>query len=129
MGPAVLDPFFAPASTLPGVGPKNAKLFDRLLARDGRGALTLDVLFHLPYASLDRRSRPKIRDAARDQIGQLTRAAESAARDVTVHETALRAYEPKTMRRGLLPLRRRGSACVRCLPLARWHPRYSTRRS
>ena len=71
MRPALLDPFFTPVATLPGVGPKNAKLFDRLLARDGRGALTLDVLFHLPYASLDRRARPKIRDAGRDQIATI----------------------------------------------------------
>src|SRR5579863_2749079 len=71
MRPALLDPLFAPASTLPGVGPKNAKLFDRLLGRDGRSALVLDVLFHLPYATLDRRARPKIRDAARDAIATI----------------------------------------------------------
>jgi ATP-dependent DNA helicase RecG len=71
MRPPLLDPLFAPAATLPGVGPKNARLFDRLLARDGRGALALDVLFHLPYASLDRRARPKIRDAERDQIATI----------------------------------------------------------
>src|SRR5271165_6254501 len=62
MRPSLLDPLFAPAATLPGVGPKNAKLFDRLLDRP-QGARVLDVLFHLPYATLDRRSRPKIRDA------------------------------------------------------------------
>src|SRR5579863_325659 len=71
MRPALLDPLFAPASTLPGVGPKNAKLFDRLLGRDGRSALVLDVLFHLPYAALDRRARPKVRDAARDAIATI----------------------------------------------------------
>jgi ATP-dependent DNA helicase RecG len=62
MRPSLLDPLFAPAATLPGVGPKNAKLFDRLLGRP-QGARVLDVLFHLPTATLDRRSRPKIRDA------------------------------------------------------------------
>jgi ATP-dependent DNA helicase RecG len=71
MRPPLLDPLFAPVATLPGLGPKNVKLFDRLLGRDGRGALALDVLFHLPYASLDRRARPKIRDAARDQIATI----------------------------------------------------------
>ena len=30
MRPALLDPLFAPAETLPGVGPKNAKLIDKL---------------------------------------------------------------------------------------------------
>ena len=62
MRPSLLDPLFAPAASLPGIGPKNAKLFDRLLDRP-QGARVLDVLFHLPYATLDRRSRPKIRDA------------------------------------------------------------------
>ena len=70
MRPALLDPLFAPAATLPGVGPKNAKLFDKLLDRS-RGARVLDVLFHLPYAALDRRARPKIRDAQRDTIATL----------------------------------------------------------
>ncbi|MGD0641701.1 MAG: ATP-dependent DNA helicase RecG [Roseiarcus sp.] len=70
MRPALLDPLFAPAGTLPGVGPKNAKLFDKLLDRS-QGARVLDVLFHLPYAALDRRARPKIRDAERDAIATL----------------------------------------------------------
>jgi ATP-dependent DNA helicase RecG len=71
MRPALLDPLFAPVATLPGIGPKNAKLFDRLLGRNGRGALALDLLFHLPYAALDRRSRPKIRDAVWNQIATI----------------------------------------------------------
>ncbi|RBP04085.1 ATP-dependent DNA helicase RecG [Roseiarcus fermentans] len=62
MRPSLLDPLFAPAAALPGIGPKNAKLFDRLLDRP-QGARVLDVLFHLPTATLDRRARPKIRDA------------------------------------------------------------------
>ncbi len=62
MRPSLLDPLFAPAGTLPGIGPKNAKLFDRLLDKP-QGARVVDVLFHLPYSTLDRRSRPKIRDA------------------------------------------------------------------
>ena len=62
MRPSLLDPLFALAASLPGIGPKNARLFDRLLDRP-QGARVLDVLFHLPYATLDRRSRPKIRDA------------------------------------------------------------------
>jgi ATP-dependent DNA helicase RecG len=62
MRPSLLDPLFAPAGALPGVGPKNAKLFDRLLDRP-QGARVVDVLFHLPQATVDRRARPKIRDA------------------------------------------------------------------
>ena len=62
MRPSALDPLFAPADALPGIGPKNAKLFDRLLDKP-QGARVLDVLFHLPQATVDRRARPKIRDA------------------------------------------------------------------
>ncbi len=67
MRPSLLDPLFAPAGSLPGIGPKNAKLFDRLLDKP-QGARVIDVLFHLPYATLDRRARPKIRDAVPDTI-------------------------------------------------------------
>ena len=70
MRPALLDPLFAPLSTLPGVGPKNAKLFDRLFGRPD-GARVLDLLFHLPVNVLDRRSRPKIRDALPDALATL----------------------------------------------------------
>ncbi len=67
MRPALLDSLFAPAGALPGVGPKYAKLFDKLLDRP-QGARVVDVLFHVPHAALDRRSRPKIGDAQRDSI-------------------------------------------------------------
>ena len=67
MRPSLLDPLFAPAGSLPGIGPKNAKLFDRLLGKP-EGARVVDVLFQLPYATLDRRARPKIRDAVPDTI-------------------------------------------------------------
>ena len=60
--PSLLDPLFAAASALPGVGPKNAKLFDKLLDKP-QGARVVDVLFHLPQSTVDRRARPKIRDA------------------------------------------------------------------
>ena len=67
MRPSALDPLFAPAAALPGIGPKNAKLFDRLLDRP-QGARVVDVLFHLPQATVDRRARPKIRDAVPGSI-------------------------------------------------------------
>jgi ATP-dependent DNA helicase RecG len=70
MRSSLLDPLFAPAATLPGVGPKIGQLLDRLLDRPS-GARVIDVLFHLPYATLDRRARPKIRDAARDAIATI----------------------------------------------------------
>ncbi len=70
MRPALLDPLFAPLSVLPGVGPKNAKLFDKLLGQS-QGARVLDILFHLPHAALDRRARPRISEAPRDAIATL----------------------------------------------------------
>ena len=66
MRPTLLDPLFASASALPGIGPKSAKLFDRLLDRPD--ARVVDVLFHLPQGTIDRRARPKIADAVPDTI-------------------------------------------------------------
>ncbi|MBK9083076.1 MAG: ATP-dependent DNA helicase RecG [Rhizobiales bacterium] len=71
MRPALLDPLFAPASALPGVGPKVAKLFDKLLVGPERTARVVDVLFHLPTGGIDRRNRPKIADAPRDAVATL----------------------------------------------------------
>ncbi len=84
MRPSLLDPLFAPAGSLPGIGPKNARLFDRLLGKSD-GARVLDVLFHLPYATLDRRARPKIRDAVPDTI-------------VTIEATVTEHHEPPNAR-------------------------------
>ncbi|WP_026607824.1 ATP-dependent DNA helicase RecG [Methylocapsa acidiphila] len=63
MRPSLLNPLFASAASLPGVGPKTGKHLDRLLGENGREARVLDLLFHLPYATIDRRNRPKIADA------------------------------------------------------------------
>jgi ATP-dependent DNA helicase RecG len=63
MRPSILNPLFASAASLPGVGPKTGKLFDRLLAEGGKEARVLDLLFHLPVGVLDRRNRPKITEA------------------------------------------------------------------
>ena len=68
MRQTILNPLFAPLASLPGVGPKTGKLFDRLLDRGGEGARVVDLLFHLPQSTIDRRERPKIRDAPRDQV-------------------------------------------------------------
>ncbi len=68
MRPSLLDPYFAPAASLPGIGPKIGKLLDKLLV-DGAGpARIVDLLFHLPYATIDRRNRPKIAEAPLDQL-------------------------------------------------------------
>jgi ATP-dependent DNA helicase RecG len=68
MRPSILDPLFGRAASLPGIGPKTAKLFDRLLAAPGREARLLDILFHLPINLLDRSLRPTIAEAPVDQI-------------------------------------------------------------
>jgi len=68
MRPARLDPLFGRLAALPGVGPKTAKLFDRLLARPGEEARAIDLLLHLPTSVIDRRARPKIADAPLDTL-------------------------------------------------------------
>ncbi len=64
MRPDCLAAFFGRVAALPGVGPKTAKLFDRLLARPGvlatSEARVLDLLFHLPSNVIDRSQRPTI---------------------------------------------------------------------
>ena len=67
MRPDLLNTLFAPVSALPGVGPKTGKLFDRLLDRPA-GARVLDLVFHIPHSSIDRRNRPAISQAPRDEI-------------------------------------------------------------
>jgi ATP-dependent DNA helicase RecG len=68
MRPNILDPLFGRASALSGVGPKTAKLLDRLLAKPGEEARVLDLLFHLPINVIDRRARPKIAEAPLDTM-------------------------------------------------------------
>src|SRR5947208_7369212 len=62
MRPQLLNPLFAPVTSLPGVGPKQEKLLRYLLGRDETPRL-VDLLLHLPASVIDRRARPKIRDA------------------------------------------------------------------
>src|SRR5467141_1461241 len=62
MRPALLNPLFAPVTSLSGVGPKQDKLFRFLLGRDETPRL-VDLLLHLPASVIDRRARPKIREA------------------------------------------------------------------
>src|SRR5690242_18548759 len=63
MRPALLNALFAPVTSLPGVGPKQDKLLRYLLERDETPRL-VDLLLHLPSQVIDRRARPKIRDAS-----------------------------------------------------------------
>ena len=62
MRPPLLNPLFAPITGLPGIGPKQDKLFRYLLGREDTPRL-VDLLLHLPASVIDRRARPKVRDA------------------------------------------------------------------
>ena len=62
MRPPLLNPLFAPATGLAGVGPKIGRLIDSLLGRNEHPARVVDVLLHLPHSTLDWRDRPKLRD-------------------------------------------------------------------
>ena len=62
MRPALLNPLFAQVTTLSGVGPKQDRLLRYLLDRSETPRL-VDLLLHLPASVIDRRARPKIRDA------------------------------------------------------------------
>ena len=62
MRPNLLNPLFASIATLPGVGPKVEKLYQRLFGRNDEPPRIVDLLFHLPTGTIDRRARPKLRD-------------------------------------------------------------------
>lgn len=65
--PFDLDAYFRALTTLPGVGPKNAKLFEKLIG----GPKVLDLLFHLPIDFIDRRFSPDIKDAPNGRIATM----------------------------------------------------------
>jgi ATP-dependent DNA helicase RecG len=66
MRPSRLDPLFAALTSLPGIGSKLEKLFARLLDREP--PRTIDLLFHLPIGTIDRRARPNLRDVKPDMV-------------------------------------------------------------
>src|SRR6267154_3270532 len=68
MRPAVLNPLFAPLTSLAGIGPKQEKLYQHLLGRGEAPARVVDLLLHLPSGTIDRRARPKLRDVASGQV-------------------------------------------------------------
>ncbi|HTK84538.1 MAG TPA: OB-fold nucleic acid binding domain-containing protein, partial [Patescibacteria group bacterium] len=66
--PFVLDPLFRRVTELPGIGPRNAKLLEKLCG----GERFIDLLWHKPSGFVDRRFAPKIKDAPDGQICTLT---------------------------------------------------------
>ncbi|GLK84415.1 ATP-dependent DNA helicase RecG [Ancylobacter defluvii] len=68
MRPDVLNAYFAALTDLPGIGPKLARPFGRLLGKP-EGARVLDLLLHLPSSTLDRRARPTVAELVPGEIG------------------------------------------------------------
>ncbi|MCK0197783.1 ATP-dependent DNA helicase RecG [Ancylobacter sp. 6x-1] len=62
MRPECLNPYFSALADLSGIGPKMLRPFTRLLGRQ-EGPRVLDLLFHLPSGTVDRRKRPLIAEA------------------------------------------------------------------
>ncbi len=54
MRPAILNPLFAEARSLKGVGVKIEKLMAKAVGREGEDARVLDLVFHLPSGIIDR---------------------------------------------------------------------------
>ncbi|MCW2247492.1 ATP-dependent DNA helicase RecG [Azospirillum fermentarium] len=65
--PAALFPLFRPLASLPGLGPKLAKLAEKLT-----GPHAVDLLWHLPCGIIDRRFQPKIAQAPHGRVATLT---------------------------------------------------------
>src|SRR4029079_7624120 len=72
MRPPILNPLFASASGLKGIGPKLDKLLAKLLRPGGdegaENARIVDLLFHLPSGLVDRRYRPRINELPQSGI-------------------------------------------------------------
>lgn len=65
--PTILNPLFAEATTLSGIGPRIAKLLEKLI-----GTRLIDLIWHLPSSLIDRRFSPKVGDAPAGKICTLT---------------------------------------------------------
>ena len=66
MRPPRLNPLFAAITSLPGVGPKLAVLYGRLLGREE--PRVVDLLMHMPSGTIDRRARPKLNEVVPGQV-------------------------------------------------------------
>lgn len=72
MRPAILNPLFAEATSLSGVGPKVARLLTTALGTSPAPARIVDLICHLPASLVDRSYRPTLRDAQPDRIATVT---------------------------------------------------------
>ncbi len=66
MRPEVLFPLFAPARSLPGIGPRLEMLVEKLA-----GPKVVDLLWHLPSGLIDRRNRPAIAEVRDGDIATM----------------------------------------------------------
>ncbi len=66
--PFILDPLFRRVTELPGIGPRNGKLIEKLCGSDK----ILSLLWHRPVDLVDRRFAPKIKDAPPGHVATLT---------------------------------------------------------
>src|SRR5262249_11925255 len=71
MRPPLLNPLFDSVTMLSGIGPKLEKLYRKLLGRDD-GARVVDLAFHLPSDTIDRRARPKLADVEPGTVATVT---------------------------------------------------------
>src|SRR5690349_22408471 len=67
MRPQSLTPLFAQTTSLPGIGPRLGKLVEKLA-----GPLVVDLLWHLPFAVVDRRNAPEVANARAGDIATMT---------------------------------------------------------
>ena len=67
MRPLSLTPLFAQTTSLPGIGPRLGKLVDKLV-----GPQVVDLLWHLPFAIIDRRHAPEVGGARPGEIATIT---------------------------------------------------------
>lgn len=67
MRPEILFPLFAPITSISGIGPRFAALFERLV-----GAHVLDLCWHLPNGLIDRRYSPRIAEAQPGRIATIS---------------------------------------------------------
>ncbi|HVI50230.1 MAG TPA: ATP-dependent DNA helicase RecG [Candidatus Sulfotelmatobacter sp.] len=63
MRPELLYPLFVPVGSLPGLGPRLAPLVEKLV-----GPQAVDLLWHLPYALVDRRFMPPLANAPEGRV-------------------------------------------------------------
>ncbi len=66
MRPEILFPVFKPVTSLAGVGPRLAKLIEKLA-----GARVVDLYWHLPSGLIDRRHRPRIAAAEPGRVATI----------------------------------------------------------